>query len=391
MGLNIEPIGHVVGGRDETTDDNWGAVESTIVLDGSLLDPDAALRLEEFSHIEVVYLFHLSDEEADAVLNLWRRFPSYGLYSNEGYPTTFAPELAQRYDAAVNFVRTGGRFGRKDADRGLMAARTNYFRETYAYGEEVEAPGIESFMNHSALLDAARRLHGRGVIEPAIGYANIMVPGQELATHTDVPEFRGANRKITPEWLLVVMHHSGLFERWRMPIATGISYFGGGKGGELAYYPDGAAGDAATYTPRHNTGVVLDTDSVFHGVDRVIGDERELARIRPGMHLFYEGDGRWTVRDGDQATNGDGVVGSYDEDEIRLSISWKAYCFTDVAERDAWLASTDDLSLETILDTLVHDLVDRGRLGVDEARPADAELGRLLINEYVRFPASTPA
>ena len=47
-------------------------------------------------------------------------FPSYGLYSNEGYPTTFAPELAQRYDAAVNFVRTGGRFGRKDADRGQV-------------------------------------------------------------------------------------------------------------------------------------------------------------------------------------------------------------------------------------------------------------------------------
>jgi len=327
----------------------------------------------------------MTEAEADAVLELWRRFPSYGLYSNEGYPTTFAPELAQRYDAAVNFVRTGGRFGRKDVDRGLMAARTNYFRETYAYGEEVAAPGIESFMTHESLLEAARRLHGRDVIEPAIGYANIMVPGQELATHTDVPEFRGANRKITPEWLLVVMHHSGLFERWRMPIATGISYFGGGKGGELAYYPDGAAGEATTYAPRHNTAVVLDTDSVFHGVDRVVGDERDLARIRAGMRLFYEGDGRWTVRSGDEE------VSAYDEDEVRLSISWKAYCFTDEAERDAWRTNTDDLSLETILDTLVDDLVARGRLAAGEERPADAELGRLLINEYVQFPAPTPA
>jgi hypothetical protein len=241
------------------------------------------------------------------------------------------------------------------------------------------------FMTHPALLDGARRLHGREVIEPAIGYANILVPGQELAVHTDVPEFRGANRKITPEWLLVVMHHSGLFERWRMPIATGISYFGGGKGGELAYYPDGAAGDAATYAPRHNTAVVLDTDSVFHGVDRVLGDERELARIRPGMRMFYEGDSRWTVRDGDT------VVTTYDEDEIRLSISWKAYCFTDIAERDAWRANTDDLSLDTILDTLVDDLVARGKLESGADRPEDAELGRTLINEYVRFPAPTPA
>jgi hypothetical protein len=328
----------------------------------------------------------MTADEADAVLDLWRRFPSYGLYSNEGFDTSFAPELAQRYDAAVNFVRTGGRFGRRDDDRGLMAARTNYFRETYAYGDEVTADGIESFMHHPALLDAARRLHGRDVIEPAIGYANVLLPGQELAVHTDVPEFRGANRKVVPEWLLVVMHHAGLFERWRMPIATGISYFGGGRGGELAYYPDGAAGDAATYAPRHNTAVVLDTDSVFHGVDRVLGDERDLARIRPGMRLHFEGGGTWTVRDGDE------VIGTYTEDEVRLSISWKAYCFVDEAERDAWRASTDDLSLDVILDTLVADLRTRGRLEEDEGlRPSDAELGRLLINEYVRFPAPTPA
>jgi len=333
----------------------------------------------------------MSDADGDAILDLWRAFPSYGLYSNEGYPTTFAPELAQRYDAAVNFVRTGGRFGRKDADRGLMAARTNYFRETYAYGDEVAAPGIESFMTNPALLDAARRLHGRDVIQPAIGYANILVPGQELAVHTDVPEFRGANRKVTPEWLLVVMHHSGLFDRWRMPIATGISYFGGGHGGELAYYPDGAAGEAATYAPRHNTAVVLDTDSVFHGVDRVLGDEKDLARIRAGMRLFHEGDGRWTVRDGDHVSKSDKVVSAYDEDEVRLSISWKAYCFTDDAERDAWRTNTDDLSLETILDTLVDDLVRRGRLAGGDDRPPDAELGRMLIDEYVKFPSPTPA
>ena len=325
----------------------------------------------------------LTSGEADAMLELWRAFGSYGLYSNEGFDTGFAPELAQRYDAAVNFVRTGGRFGRKDADRGLMAARTNYFRETYAYGEEVSAPGIESFMHHEALLGAARTLHGRPVIEPAIGYANVLLPGQELATHTDVPEFRGANRKVVPQWLLVVMHHAGLFEAWRMPIATAVCYFGGGTGGELAYYPEGAAGPASTYAPSHNTGVVLDTDSVFHGVDRVLGDERQLGLVRAGMRLHFDGDGRWTVRDGDT------VVGAYEEGEIRLSVSWKAYCFADEREREAWRTNADDLSLEVILDRLVDDLRARGRLNGD--RPDDAELGRLLINEYVRFPAATSA
>jgi len=325
------------------------------------------------------------NEEADAVVRLWHDFGDYGLYSNEGFDTGFAPELAQRYDAAVNFVRTGGRFGRRDSDRDLMAARTNYFRETYFYGDDVLAPGIEAFAHHRRLLDAARALHGRPVVVPAIVYANILLPGQELAVHTDVPEFRGANRKVVPQWLLVVMFHSGLFEDWRMPIATGIAYFGGGQGGALAYYPDGATGPAATYAPRHNTAAMLDTDSTFHGVDRVIGDEAPLGELRPGMTLHHEGDGRWTLRDGER------VVAGYDTDVLRYSVSWKAYCFSDEREQAAWASHSDDLDLAVILERLVADLCDRGRVGGTDHGLSDAELGRLLIDTYVKFPAIATA
>jgi hypothetical protein len=320
----------------------------------------------------------LDDDRADAIVDLWHRYGDYGQYSNEGFDTNFAPELAQRYDAATNFVRSGGRFGRKAEDPRLLAARTNYFRETYAYGDDVFAAGIEAFRDHEGFVDAARRLHGRPVIEPSIVYANILLPGQELAVHTDVPEFRGANRKIVPQWLLVVMHHSGLFDAWRMPIATGVAYFGGGQGGELAYYPDGPAGEPRTYAPTHNTAVVLDTDSVFHGVDRVLGDESGLVHLRAGSRLRHDGGERWTVRrDGSP-------VADYRTSELRYSISWKAYCFADAAECDAWAGHTDDLTLDTILERLVDDL------GGD--RPADdAEFGRLLIDHYIRFPEPAAA
>jgi hypothetical protein len=327
----------------------------------------------------------LPDDESARMVDIWHRFPRYGLYSNEGFDTAFAPELAQRYDAAVNFVRTGGRFARTGEEPSMLAARTNYFRETYAYGEEITAPGIESFFHAEPLMEAARQLHGRDVVVPAIVYANILLPGQELAVHTDVGEFRGANRKIVPQWLIVVMHHSGLFDAWRMPIATGISYFGGGRGGELAYYPEGADGPPATYAPKHNTAVVLDTDSIFHGVDRVLGDDEPLRDLRPGMHLQHDGDERWTVRDGEQ------VVGEYATDDIRYSVSWKAYCFADEAEREAWAGHHDDLTLDSILERLVADLCDRGRLDSLDHGLADAELGKLLIDEYVRFPAPQPA
>ena len=71
MDIGFEPIGFVAGGRTEAIDDDWGDVEATIVLDGALLEPEATLCLEEFSHIEVVYLFHLV--EPDAVVRGARR------------------------------------------------------------------------------------------------------------------------------------------------------------------------------------------------------------------------------------------------------------------------------------------------------------------------------
>ena len=156
-----------------------------------------------------------------------------------------------------------------------------------------------------------------------------MVPGQELALHTDVPEFRGVNRKLHPQWLLVAMRHSGLFEDWRMPIATGVAWFHDCDGGEFAFYPDGADGPPVYHKVAYNTALLVDTDSVFHGVDRVApGDAVDLPALKPGMQLAFDGDAHWSVRDGDQA------VAAYRWDELRFSISWKAYCFADEDERD---------------------------------------------------------
>ena len=325
----------------------------------------------------------LGADAEEQMVALWHGYGVYGQYSNEGFDTGFAPELAQRYDAAANFVRTGGRFGRRDDDVRLLAARTNYFRETYFYGEHTLAPGVEPFRDHEGLLAAARRLHDRPIAVPAIVYANILLPGQELAVHTDVPEFRGANRRVVPQWLLVVMRHSQLFESWRMPIATAVAYFGDAEGGDLAFYPDGPDGKAAVYPPRHNTAVLLDTDTVFHGVDRVAGDDAPLARLTPGMRLRHDGDHRWSVLDGS-----DDVVATYRTSDLRYSVSWKAYCFADDAEHRAWTDHSDDLSLDDILDTLEADLRSRGRL--DGPRPPAGSFGKLLIDTYIRFPAAAP-
>src|SRR5262249_57239700 len=102
---------------------------------------------------------------------------------------------------------------------------------------------------------------------------------------------------------------------------------------------------------RYSRASLGDTDRVFHGVDRVApADTTELPALKPGMKLTFEGNERWSVRDGDL------VVAEYPWNELRFSISWKAYCFADEADRDACRTHTSHLSLDPTLATSPADL-----------------------------------
>jgi len=315
-----------------------------------------------------------------AVRALCTEFGRYRTYGElEPIEIPEGPGLAQRHDSVMNFLRSGGLELARDERVGTLAARTSYFREEYAYAGELFTPAIAPFLHSERLAEAARAVHGRPVVEPQIAYANLMVPGQELAVHTDVPEFRGVSRKTVPQWLLVVMHHSGLFDGWRLHIATGVAWFSDLEGGALAYWPEGVGGPQVRHPIRANTALVLDTDSVFHGVARVAPVAADaMPPIRPGCGLAAEGD-RWVLRDADDA-----ALADYDWSELRLSVSWKAYCFADGPARDSWRAHTDDLTLDEILETLRTDFA--SRLG--HPVPRDEHLGLALIDEYVRFPVA---
>ena len=328
----------------------------------------------------------LFDDGGAAMVALARRAPRYRTYSShEKVESPVGQGLFQRHDSVLHFLRTGGRHGRTDLEGSALLARTGYLREEYAYGGVPLIDGIEPFLRSERLLSAAREVHGRPVVEPSIAYANVMLPGQELAVHTDVPEFRGVNRKVVPQWLLVVMHHSGLFDRWRLPIATGIAWFSGGPGGELSLWPGGPTGEAIVHDARPNSALVLDTDTLFHGVDPVGGPDVAPPPITGDSELRrLDGAGeRWELVDGSTGE----TRATYGWDELRLSVSWKAYCFVDAADRAAWRTHAQDLTEEVVLDTLVADLAERGLATPDV--PRDGALGLLLIETYVRYP--TPA
>jgi tRNA-Thr(GGU) m(6)t(6)A37 methyltransferase TsaA len=85
--MELMPIGHVRGGRIEPFDDGWAAEECVIELDQRFGD-DALAGLAAFSHVEVVFHFHLVDE-ADVVAGARRPrgradWPEVGIFAQRG-------------------------------------------------------------------------------------------------------------------------------------------------------------------------------------------------------------------------------------------------------------------------------------------------------------------
>ena len=62
--IQVQPIGHVRGGREAVEDDAWGGVVSRIELDTGVVEASATLGLDGFSHVEVVYVFDRVDPAA---------------------------------------------------------------------------------------------------------------------------------------------------------------------------------------------------------------------------------------------------------------------------------------------------------------------------------------
>jgi hypothetical protein len=321
----------------------------------------------------------LPASDADAVNRAVLAGGPYGLYAAERSSGPLESKVTERYDAARNYIATGGYLGVSEPPTTLIR-RTGYFRSTLMQGGRVVTPGFEPLDSLQALYDAAREIHGKPIVEPAILYLNLLVPGQELAIHIDVPEFAGADRSITPQWLLVIMRASGLFEDLRVPIATGITYFGNALGGALRHYPEGPDGPGHRFEPSDNTAMVLDTDSRYHGVERVGSpDEPAPLEIVAGATLEHDDTG-WVMA----SPSGD-ELRRYGTGDVRISISWKAYCFDGEHDAAAFEAARGTLTIAEIERRLFADLRNRGLIGDDE-RPHLPDIVDLLIDTYQQFP-----
>jgi tRNA-Thr(GGU) m(6)t(6)A37 methyltransferase TsaA len=86
-GFTIHAVGTVASPRVEATDDDWGTVESTITLVPPYSER-SLLGLDEFSHVEVVYVFDRVDPASVTIDARIPRenpaWPEVGIFAQRG-------------------------------------------------------------------------------------------------------------------------------------------------------------------------------------------------------------------------------------------------------------------------------------------------------------------
>lgn len=86
--LDFQSIGTVRGGRREATRDYWGDNRCRLELDADRFAADALLGLQAVSHVEVLFYFHIDDDEPVATGARHPRgrsdWPRVGIFAQRG-------------------------------------------------------------------------------------------------------------------------------------------------------------------------------------------------------------------------------------------------------------------------------------------------------------------
>ena len=262
-----------------------------------------------------------------------------------------------------------------------------FFRAFWATGGKIRLPGAELVFDNPRFIEAAKRSFRSEVVEPSTLLLNVSTPMGAGPPHLDLPFFRGASG--WPFWLLAFMGISGLFHDYAIPIASTISWFYRGEGGDFEYWPEGGDGPSVVEpAPLWNAAVVADNEYMYHRIGKVGRPDQYL---RPGQIgrdavVRYAGDRRWEIAD-----RGD-VQAVYDEGDVRFSLLWKAFVFKDQAAAAVFRDRSHDLTPEKVVAIFATDLKRRGLTPVEPTDPFNDEAWQIQIQaSYTRRFSGTLA
>lgn len=295
-------------------------------------------------------------------------------------PVTMEPAF-DNPDGILDLIRKGSPYKTLAAvHRNVGETTGGWFRNFWALGGKVVFDGAEPFFHNQRFMEAAKKTYKADVIRPVAMMTNLNLPQAGAPYHLDLPFFRGAENKEVPSWMLTPMRYSELFQDWAVPIASAVTWFYDGEGGEFEYWPDGLDNPSFTESPPYtNRCVLADNEYMFHRVG-AIGPKSEQGKYdKIGYDALLElgSDNRWHVRETGKTWP------SFEFGQVRISVLWKAHCFENDRVAGIYDDHSDDLNAQLVTDIFKKDLKNRGIAFREPGDLAtDMEWKELLVETY---------
>lgn len=110
---SIEPIAIVKNNREKIEDDNWGDVVSEIIISHKISE-DSIKGIEEFSHLEIIFYFHLADIAKLSISATHprenKKFPKVGIFAQrkKARPNLLGSTIVKLIKAEKNVLTVKG-------------------------------------------------------------------------------------------------------------------------------------------------------------------------------------------------------------------------------------------------------------------------------------------
>lgn len=176
--------------------------------------------------------------------------------------------LPARVDVGRHHLASGGRSGFKETYPRLVSRMLSFIAYIF---DQLDTPLMKEMFESPKYVKLATEIcRGNPIFDPFQLNLVLVLPGQEMPMHWDVPWFWGATRFSIPQWLLVVMEQSGLWSHLAVPQIQGVSWLHNttsrpGSGGEFYYYPRGVSGEQKSVQAAYNHAIIVDGCRVPHG------------------------------------------------------------------------------------------------------------------------------
>lgn len=318
------------------------------------------------------------------------------LFPNSDHTTCIFPE---RVDLGQHFAMTGGLDGKKENVKDLIARVSSFGKYTFIKDLSRQYPSLQTLFESDTFQSAAKQVcpQGKPYLDPFQFNFVVQVPGQSVALHLDAPYFHGATRYHFPQWLLVAMVFSNLFQDKFIDQVQVVGYLhewtdtGRYKtGGDFVYYLDNHK--IGTIQPLSRSGTIVDGSKMIHAATIYRPDVKapKLNKDQNCFLLLHETEKTennendlWDVMCDNQR------IASYPTNELRITLVYRARCFENATVAQAFHPDSIDsmLSLEEILTTFQNDLIANHRVSASTLVNMDRlALGNLIMQTYVKYP-----